>query len=274
MGTKLLAFDLDGTTIVDHWVLPEENRRALLAAAEQGVLLVPATGRMRSFLPRDILNLPVRYAITSNGGAVYDLSTGQVILEELIPNPLAQRIYRVLSSYDIYMEYYTGGRAITQKALRDRALSGMLPKRKHWLVEQKDYIYTEDIGAMLESTGLCPEKVNLPYMEPGQHEEIWRRLEALGGLRLTSSIPDNIEINAQKAHKGAALLALAHRLGLRREELFAIGDNGNDVSMLEAAGGSAAMADGAAEALAAAKYVAGCHDEGGVAQAVERYVLS
>lgn len=273
MGTRLLAFDLDGTTIVDHWVLPEENRRALLAAAEQGVELVPATGRMRSFLPKDILALPVRYAITSNGGAVYDLSTGRAIFEELIPNSLARSVYGVLSSYDIYMEYYTGGRAVTQKALRDRALSGMLPKSKHWLVAEKDYIYTEDIGAMLESTGLCPEKVNLPYMDPGLHGEIWRRLEALGGLRLTSSIPDNIEVNAQKAHKGAALLALAERLGFSREELFAIGDNGNDLSMLEAAGASAAVENGAPEALAAARYVVGRHDAGGVAQAVERYIL-
>lgn len=274
MGIKLLAFDLDGTAIVDHWVLPEENRRALLAAAERGVLLVPATGRMRGFLPKDVLDLPLRYAITSNGGAVYDLSTGRALFEELIPNPLARQVHRVLSNYDIYIEYYAGGRAITRRDLRDRALSGMLPERKRWLVAGKDYLYTEDIGKMLEDTGLCPEKINLPYLEPGLHGEIWRRLEALGGLRLTSSIPDNIEINAKKAHKGAALLALAERLGLEREEVFAIGDNGNDVTMLEAAGTSAAVADGAAEALSAARYVTGRHDGGGLAQAVEDYILS
>lgn len=273
MGIKLLAFDLDGTTIVEHWRLPEENRRALLAAAEQGVLLVPATGRMRSFLPKEILALPVRYAITSNGGAVYDLSTGQVLFEELIPNALARQVHRVLSDYDIYMEYYTRGRAVTQKPLRDRALSGMLPESKHWLVEQKDYIYTEDIGELLAASGLCPEKINLPCLDAEQQREIRLRLEALGGLGLTSSIPDNMEINARKAHKGGALLALADRLGLEREELFSVGDNGNDVTMLEAAGGSAAVANGTAEARAAARYQTGAHNEGGLAQAVERYVL-
>lgn len=273
MGIKLLAFDLDGTSIVDHWVLPEENRRALLAAAKRGVLLVPATGRMRGFLPKDVLDLPVGYAITSNGGAVYDLSTDRALFEELIPNPLARQVHQALSGYDIYMEYYTGGRAVTRRDLRDRALSGMLPEQKRWLVAGKDYIYTEDIAAMLEDTGLCPEKINLPYLEPGLYREIWRRLEALGGLRLTSSIPDNIEINAQNAHKGAALLALAERLGLEREELFAIGDNGNDITMLEAAGSSAAVADGTPEALSAARYVTGKHSGGGLAQAVERYIL-
>ena len=57
----------------------------------------------------------------------------------------------------------------------------------------------------------------------------------MGGLRPTSSIPDNLEINSERAHKGRALLMLAGRLGLCPDQLMAVGDNGNDVTMLEAA---------------------------------------
>ena len=92
-------------------------------------------------------------------------------------------------------------------------------------------------------------------------------------MKLTSSIPDNIEINAGDADKGAAVLALAELLGLGREQVLAIGDNGNDVTMLEAAGCSAAVADGAPEALAAAQYRTAAHDQNGVAQAVRRFVF-
>ncbi len=273
MAIQLLAFDLDGTTLVNHWELPEENRRALLAAAEQGVILVPATGRMLSFLPEAIRALPVRYAITSNGGAVYDWTTGTPVVENPIPNQKAQAIQDILDEYDIYIEYYTQGRAITRRDLRDRALAGMVPERKHWLIREKDYLFTEDFGIMLQETGLCPEKINLPYMEPAQRQEIWRRLEDLGGLRPTSSIPDNLEINSWQAHKGQALLDLAERLGIPPGDLMALGDNGNDVTMLQAAGCSVAVADGSPEALAAAKHTTAAHDQNGLALAVRRFIL-
>ena len=275
MEIKLLAFDLDGTTIVKHSALPEANRQALLAAAEQGVILVPATGRMKDFLPEEITRLPVRYAITSNGGAVYDLSTGAAIVERLIPNQTALAVQRVLDGYDIYIEYYTGGQAITRTDMPGLARAHFgFPESKWGFVDGKSYALTDNLGQMLLETGLCPEKINLPFLRPGQREEIWRRLTALGGLRLTSSIQDNIEINAADAHKGGALLALAAQLGLPREALMAVGDNGNDVTMLEAAGCSVAVADGAPEAKAAAKYLTAAHDADGLAAAIQQFILT
>ena len=108
----------------------------------------------------------------------------------------------------------------------------------------------------LQESGLQPEKINLPYLPtPALRQEVWQRLEALGGLVLTSSIPDNIEINAQGADKGSALRALAERLGIPREKVMALGDNGNDVTMLQYAGVSVAMGDGSPEAKAAARFL-------------------
>ena len=85
MNIALLAFDLDGTTITQHQYLPQENRLALEDAAAQGILLVPASGRMKDFLPMEITALPgVRYAITANGAGVYDLATGEAVWQRLI----------------------------------------------------------------------------------------------------------------------------------------------------------------------------------------------
>ena len=274
MAIKLLAFDLDGTTLVKHSLLPEANRRALLTAAEKRVILVPATGRMMGFLPQNIRELPVRYAITSNGGAVYDISTGKPIVENLIPNEKAREVQKVLEDYDIYIEYYTQGEAITRRDMPALARTQFgLPESKWGFVDGKHYTLVDSLGEMLRETALCPEKINLPFMEAGQRREIWARLAELGGLRLTSSIPDNIEVNAEAAHKGGALTALAERLGLDAEQIMALGDNGNDVTMLEAAGCSVAVGDGSPEALAAAKYITDAHDQDGLAKAVERFIL-
>ena len=272
---KLLAFDLDGTTIIEHRRLSPENRRALLEAAERGVELVPCTGRMLSFLPTEVTGLPgVKYAITSNGAAVYDLQSGEAVLRSLIPNEKALRVQEILDEYDVYIEYYYNGSAITRRDFPEQAQSFFAgPEVKMFFVNGKDYTFIDDFTAHLRETGLCPEKINLPFLRPPLRQEIWQRLEKLDGLRLTSSLPDNLEINGTGAHKGAAVLALAERLRIGREEIMAIGDNGNDVTMLEAAGCSCAVADGSPEALAAAKHITSAHDKDGVAQAIDTYLL-
>ena len=272
---KLLAFDLDGTTITEHRFLSPENRRALLAAAERGAELVPATGRMLSFLPPEISGLPgVKYAITSNGAAVYDLKSGEAVYQSLIPNKKALQVQEILDEYNVYIEYYRNGSAITKRDFPEQAQTFFaMPEVKMFFVNGKEYTFIDDFTAHLRETGLCPEKINLPFLQPPLRQEIWQRLEELDGLRLTSSLPDNLEINGAGAHKGAAVLALAARLKIGREEIMAIGDNGNDVTMLEAAGCSCAVADGSPEALAAAEHITSAHDKDGVAQAIDTYIL-
>ena len=214
MNIALLAFDLDGTTITQHQYLPQENRLALEDAAAQGILLVPASGRMKDFLPREIISLPgVRYAITANGAGVYDLATGEAVWQRLIPNEKARQVQAVLEEYDLFVEYYSQGKATTRQGDPERAFThfGLPESKRHFL--DKDYCLVPALGGHLQESGLQPEKINLPYLPtPALRQEVWQRLEALGGLVLTSSIPDNIEVNAQGADKGSALRALAERL--------------------------------------------------------------
>lgn len=276
MAIALVAFDLDGTTLTEHKYLSEGNRKALEEAASRGVILVPASGRMKDFLPPEITGLPgVRYAITANGAGVYDLEEGRTVWESLIPNEKAREVQALLAEYDLFVEYYHDGRSITRKGDPQRAIShfGMPREKLHFLT--KDYEFVKDLSIMLAETGLRPEKINLPYVGPPEHrQEVWRRLDALGGLQLTSSIPDNIEVNVLGADKGHALEALAGQLGIPQEKVMALGDNGNDVAMLRYAGVSVAMEDGSQEAKDAAKFVTVAHTQDGLARALERFVLN
>lgn len=274
MDIKLLAFDLDGTTIVKHIDLPEANRAALLEVHRRGVILVPATGRMLGFLPRCIRELPAEYAITSNGGTVYNLRSGRPMIQNLIPNKTAREVQDILDHYDVYLEYYSGGEAITRQDMPELARKYFeLPEDKWLFVDSKPYHFTDNFARMLVETGLCPKKINLPYLPGGLREEIWAQLKDIPGLRLTSSIPDNLEINSIEAHKGGALQELCGQLGIPMEQVMAVGDNGNDATMLEAAGVSAAMGDGSEDAKAAATYVTAAHDAGGLAEAIHKFIL-
>ncbi len=181
MGVKLIAFDLDGTAIVKHKYLPEANRAALLEAHELGAILVPATGRMRDFLPECVRELPIGYAITSNGGTVYDMGTGRAVIENLIPNATARRVQEILDGYDVYLEYYSGGGAITRRDMPGRARGHFgLPESKWHFVDDKEYRFTDDFSRMLAETGLCPEKINLPYLPWGA---AWWRWSPTTGAR-------------------------------------------------------------------------------------------
>ena len=275
MSIQLIAFDLDGTALTEHKYLSQGNRQALEEAARKGAALVPASGRMKDFLPPEITSIPgVRYAITANGAGVYDLETGEAVHRALIPSEKALEVQALLDQYDLFVEYYKDGRAATRRGDPERAVShyGFPEYKLHFLT--KDYRLTDNLSQMLRETRLCPEKINLPYLPtPQLHREVWQRLEALGGLALTSSIPDNIEINAENADKGRALEALAGRLSIPRENILALGDNGNDLTMLQYAGVSVCMGDGSPEAKAAAKYLCAPHTEDGLAQAVRRFVL-
>lgn len=271
---KLFAFDLDGTALSRHRALSEKNREALLLAGERGVLLVPATGRIRSFLPEEITALPgVRYAVTSNGGAAVDLRTGRVLHSAVIPHASALLVQEILREYPIYVEYYVDGAAYTLRGNPERARNDReFPASKHHFLT-KDYRFVEDFWELLADPAVRPEKINLPYLPEKIRSELALRLGALPGLKLTSSIPDNLEVNSAGATKGQALRALCDSLGLRREECMAIGDNGNDEDMLRWAGISVAMGNASQEAMEAAAYATGTCEEDGLAEAVRRFLL-
>lgn len=271
---KMLAFDLDGTTLVNHAELSDDNRAALVKAYESGVLPVPATGRMLGFVPEIIKQLPgVRYVITSNGAAVYDLRDNSTVYQGLIENATAVKVQKILEDYDIYIEYYSNGGAITKRGYPEQAERFGLPPIKKLFIDTSPYTLVDDLGEMLKATALCPEKINLPYVPKNIYGEVWQRIEAVGGLLLTSSIGENIEINSLSANKGAAVLALGEHLSFGRDEIMCIGDNGNDVAMLKAVECSVAVEDGEASAIAAAKYITAPHDQDGLARAIEKHIF-
>ena len=94
-----------------------------------------------------------------------------------------------------------------------------------------------------------------------------------GPTEITTSLDSNLEINAPGVTKGSALLALAEHLGLARSQLMAMGDSGNDLAMLQAAGLGIAMGNATEEVKAAADAVSTDNNHDGVAVAIEKYVL-
>ena len=233
---KLIAFDLDGTTLHGFAELSERNRRAMEKANDADILVVPATGRVRNFIPPCLTELPfIRYAITSNGGAVWDILENKVICTDLIPTETALEVQKIFDDYELYVEYYVHGRGVTKRGNPDKARTIFgFPEEKYYFLT-KDYTFTDNLSAYLKETHAEPEKINMMFIPESVRPEILARLQKLGGIELTFSNVDNIEINKKGCDKGTALYSLCKVLGINPKNTMAAGDNGNDLGMLKAA---------------------------------------
>ena len=120
--TKLIALDLDGTLLNSDKELTERTRRALEAAAEAGIEIVPATGRFYRGMPRVVRELPfVRYVITINGAEVLDLSSGERIYSAEIPAEEAVTFFAGLDSLPVIYDCYMDGWGYMTRALYEKA---------------------------------------------------------------------------------------------------------------------------------------------------------
>ena len=268
---RLIAFDLDGTLLDDEKRIPGECLRALRAAGEAGLLLVPATGRIPAGLPDELLALPgLRYGLLVNGALLYDFEAQRVLGAEEIPLETALEVVDFLAALPVLDDCYQGGWGYMDRALYDAAADyiedrGILELL--WRVRTP----VPSLRRYLAEQGRGVEKLQLHTKDRALRRRLLEELPArFPSLAVTTSIPTNIELNAARANKGDALLRLCALLGLDPAAVLAFGDGTNDLSLLRAAGCGVAMANAAPEVLAAAKLVAPSNNEAGMAQVLRR----
>ena len=91
--------------------------------------------------------------------------------------------------------------------------------------------------------------------------------------QIDKSAPYFLEIMPFGVTKGSMLPLLLNKLGIKRDELAAFGDNYNDMTMIGYSGFGVAMANGEPEVKKIADYVCESNDDDGVARTIEKYML-
>lgn len=269
---RLIALDLDGTLFTDDKRITPRTLETLTAALARGVAVVPATGRPASGIPQELLALPgLRYALTSNGARVWDLAENAPVAEFLMQKDKTAAVLRLLEQYEIVADLFVDGRRVCAPLPPGRLERAAPPNMLPYLRANRTEV--PDLYAYLDASARLPEKLSLLFADPAERADAWRRIGAMG-LEVSSSIPNNLEVNAPGVTKASGLLALAAHLGLARSQLMACGDSGNDLAMLRAAGLGIAMGNAEPAVKAAAACLTAGNEEDGVARAVERFVLS
>ncbi len=274
MKIKLIAVDMDGTVLRTDKTVSARTLAALQKAAGCGCIVVPASGRVACNLPKEVVSISgIRYAVTSNGASVVDLREKAPVYSDLMDAETSCRLPERLLSAGYFTEAYCGGVSYSER----NALGGLIHLHPPEILLNfilHSQIFVDGLPGYLASHGFRLEKINVPYLPREEAALLRGKLEQSGKYAVCSSAPDNVEINRAGCSKGKALKSLCGMLGVRREEVLAVGDGGNDLSMLRFAGVGVAMRNSSPGALAAADFVTAGNDEDGAALAVERFALS
>lgn len=255
---KLAAIDLDGTLFDHDKTVSPENLAALRQLEAAGIEIVIATGRHRSRIHTALDHLPAtRWAITSQGAAVLDLESDEVVDAIYLEDAQTQHLMSL-------------GDALGFTPLLYDAIDVRAPRH-----DAGTEAYARIVGGT--PSILSPEELS----KARAHKVVW-----VGEVAAISSLPEHPEIRALDLYhvqslpgmyeflpadvtKGSGVASLARRLGVAPEEVVAFGDADNDIPMFEWAGTSFAMPHGTPGARRAAGTIA---PEGPPASAFARAV--
>lgn len=274
MKIQLIALDMDGTTLQDdHVSISPRTEKAIRTAMQQGILVVPATGRPNSLLPDFVMQMEnIRYTITSNGAVTYDRYGRKTLHTSFIEPKLAYDILMKLPLDEILVEIFKDEKLFAQRKNLESILEYPVPFL-HLKFLKKIHAPVDSLPEYVLQHGEHIEKINVPYVPEKWQKELLERFSGMSTVSLTSSVPDNLEINARRANKGEALRNLCEMLRIPSENVLAMGDNGNDIEMLKFAGLSVVPENGTPEAKEAAKAVTASNRNDGIAMAIEKYAL-
>ncbi len=271
MKYRLIAFDLDGTLLDDKKHIPPENMAALYAAAERGMYIVPATGRIYTGMPEELKRLPfLRWCITVNGAYVYDAAEDKAVHREEISQKLALQVIDYMDENGLIYDCYKDNWGYMDRRFYEHAAKFMPDKGiLDLLVRLRTPV--ESLREYIMQSGGSVQKLQMYFTDM---EERSRQLKCLPEifpeLAVTSSVKNNIELNSAAANKGGALEALCRHLGVLPEETVAFGDGTNDITMLRTAGLGVAMGNAAPEVKAAADVVTEDNEYAGVAKVINQ----
>jgi hydroxymethylpyrimidine pyrophosphatase-like HAD family hydrolase len=293
---KMIALDLDGTLLAQDGRVGERNTAALLAAEAAGIVLVIATGRRHCYAMKVLREVglgPETILVSSNGTVTRTTGDARLITRTEMPNEVALKLCRHLGDYRnalvVTFDRVTPDGEDETGALVVEEFAEVHASMSRWVEANQPYIsHLKPIeqalsGPALIQMMLCGKVARMREAEARILE--MEGVSAVGGDGVNAVItlhrteyPERdlsiVDILPGGCSKGVALLRLAGSLDILPGEIMAIGDNWNDLSMLEVAGHPVLMGNAPEDLQQVARQrgwrLAGMHHEDGVAKVLEQ----
>ena len=275
-AVKLIALDLDGTLFNSQSQISAHNIDTIKKANEAGATVVISTGRPYSGLPFEQLKgSGIRFAITTNGSAIYENESGKYLFEEAMDEHINLPILDFLLTKDIHMDAFIGGKGYTpvQCVAAGQKLANP-PALKHYILNTR--VRVDNLPLFIHENQLKVQKMTLNFYPEGDvfkdREEVRKYLESNPAVTTVSGGYNNLEFTRVDVNKGVGLQKMAQLLDIPVAQTMAVGDTENDLAIIRAAGVGVAMGNATAAVKSAADYITTSNDEDGVAAAIAHFL--
>lgn len=267
---KVLFVDLDGTLLDDKKQVAGKNREMIEKAMEAGHQVILNTGRptVSARIVAKQLNLdrPGCYIVTYNGGEIYDTYREETLFRKTIPKAYVRRIFDEAHKAGLHCQSYDHQGILAE---RDCAMLQRYMKRTN--VQAR---ILPDVTAVMKE-----DPVKMIVMDMDDHQKLVAFQQELADwtrdkMDVVFSCPEYLEHIPAGVSKGTGLQKMCELLDIPVENTIAVGDEENDLPMLQAAGLGVVMKNASDSIKTWGDYVTE-HDnnQAGVAEVIEKFLL-
>lgn len=271
MSYKLVALDMDGTLLNSKGIINDRTRQAIYEASKKGVHIVLATGRILKSAINHSMKLNLHKPIISSNGAIIVDENKDIIFSQPINSITVREIIEIGQSEDIYFHFYDA----------DSFYSNVYIEEVLNFYNAKDSIDNENEIKLIKFNNVDEvldkdvDVYKFLFIDEDRKKlnGLKSKLKDIEGISICKSWENNLEVMDKDVSKGNSLRYLCNKLNISAEEVIAIGDNENDISMINYAGLGVAMANGVDKVKSVADIITSSNDEDGVAKVIEKYIL-
>lgn len=263
----MLVLDMDDTLLTDDHKISDLNKKVLLEAQAKGVYVVLASGRptsaMTAYAKELELDLNNSYIISFNGAIISTVKEDIILFEQTLTQKQIHELYDYSVKMKTHIITYLDGEIISETDSEfieiEKVITGM-PHRK--VTSFKEAVDRSAVKCIL-------------LAEPSYLKEVEQDLkEAMPHLSISMSKPFFLEAAQYGIDKAASIKILAERLKIQQSEIIAVGNAGNDLSMIEYAGLGVWVDNVTPELRDRADIIVASNNNDGVAEVVQRYILN
>ena len=266
MNYKMLVVDMDDTLLTDNHEISSENKEMLLRAQQMGVYVVLASGRptsaMIEFAKELQCDVNNSFMISFNGSVITGLKEDKILFEHSLTKEQIHSLYDFSQQNNTHIITYIDGQIISEKHSEYIDIEKNITGLKLNIVSSfKDTVTTSAVKCIL-------------LEEPEYLKGVESVLKAaMPDLSICMSKPFFLEAAPNGIDKGASIKILAEKLNIQQTEIIAVGNAGNDLTMVQYAGLGVWVDNVDAELRHHADVIVASNNDHGVAEVVRRFIL-
>ena len=267
MPYKMLVLDMDDTLLTDDHKISALNKEMILKAQKQGIHVVLASGRptsaMTVFAKELEMDLNNSYMISFNGGIISSVKDDEVLFKQTLSKEQIHELYNfsIKSKTDIitYINNEIVSESDSEYIEIEKNITGLTHNKVTSFLEA---VTTDAVKCILLEEPSYLKKVEVELKAAMPH------------LSITMSKPFFLEVAQHGIDKAASLKLLAKKLNIQQSEIIAVGNAGNDLTMIQYAGLGVWVDNVTPELRDKADVIVASNNNNGVAEVIQKFILT